>query len=125
MDDGQAVPPGGTAQLPLEQILATIITNSNLSTEGIRVISAKLTPTARVADATSALLIRPSHASTGAFLAALPREELIRTLRDVRRMTAGSSATTAAQRERSYADMQKRFDLTSVEMATINGEGEN
>ncbi|WAC19009.1 hypothetical protein OVA24_17405 [Luteolibacter sp. SL250] len=105
-----------------ERILAGIIVNSNLSTDGIRVISGKLTPETRVRNAKSALLSRPSHASTGAFLAALPREDLIRTLQEVRQMTRGGSTTGAAQRERSFADMGRRFHLTSAEMETINGE---
>lgn len=108
-----------------EQILGSIIANSNLSTEGIGVISAKLSPEGRVKSAKSALLSRPSHASTGHLLATLPREELIRTLREMRHMTAGGSVTGAAQRNRSYADMQRRFQLTPAEMQNINGDTAN
>ncbi|MBX3743651.1 MAG: hypothetical protein KF712_21880 [Akkermansiaceae bacterium] len=108
-----------------EQILGSIIANSNLSTEGIAIISAKLSPEGRVTHAKTALLSHPSHASTGHLLATLPRQDLIRTLREVRQMTAGGSATGAAQRNRSYADMQRRFQLTPAEMEDINGDTTN
>lgn len=108
-----------------ERILGNIITSSNLSTEGISVVSTKLSPEMRMLNAKTALLSRPNHASTGAFLATLPRQDLIRTLREVRQMTGGTSGTESAQRDRSYAEMQRRYQLTPAEMSDINGDTAN
>lgn len=107
-----------------DQILSGIITHSDLSTEGIGIVSAKLTPEGRMSLARSALISRSAQSGTGHFLATLPRNELIKALRDTSSRQFYSDPTYSEQLNRFHGELYKRFQLTPAEMEEVKGAAE-
>ena len=104
-----------------DQILSGIITHSDLSTEGIGMVSAKLTPEGRMNLAVNALTSRSAQSGTGHFLATLPRNELIQALRETSNRQFYSDSTYVEQLNRFHGELYKRFQLTPAEMEEIKG----
>ena len=102
-----------------DQILSSILTHSDLSTEGVGMVSAKLTPEGRISHARNSLISRSAQSGTGHFLATLPRNELIRALRETSTRHFYSDPTYIEQMNRSHGELYKRFQLTPAEIEEV------
>ena len=102
-----------------DRILGSILTHSDLSTEGIGIVSSKLSPEGRMQVADSALITRSAQSGTAHFLATLPRNELIRVLRGTGGRWFYSDPTYVEQLNRFHGELYKRFQLTPAEIEEI------